>query len=319
MAMLASERITDNRPAGRELAVGWARRLSMIAFLATACCVAEAKDQTSYPLLRESFDPELYRALEAALTDEFKGTRKLQVANKKVSMTVVDVSDPMHPRVAAVNGDHMLYAASLPKIAILLGAYAQAEQGALDIDEELRASLTRMIRKSSNRDATAVLNRVGFEELAEILQSERYRLYDLEHGGGLWVGRDYSGGKLWRRDPLNNISHGASAMQVARFYYLLTTNRLTNPRYTQEMLEILSNPGIRHKFVKGLQEANPNARIARKSGTWRSFHADSGLVESDHGRYIIVVIAEHPEGGRDLERVISAVERAFQKTAVDRK
>jgi len=301
------------------IAFEWARRLSMIACLATTCWMAEAKDQTTYPLLRESIDPELYTALEAQLTEEFKGIRKLQVQNKKVSMTVVDISDPMRPRVAAVNGDHMLYAASLPKIAILLGAYAQAEQGALEIDEELRASLTRMIRISSNRDATAVLNRIGFERLAEILQSERYRLYDPEHGGGLWVGRDFGGGKVWRRDPLNNISHGASAMQVARFYYLLVTNRLSTPQYSQEMMEILSRPGIHHKFVKGLKQANPDARIARKSGTWRNFHADSGVVESDHGRYIIAVIGEHPEGGRDLERVINAVERAFQKTAADRK
>ncbi len=175
-----------------------------------------------------------------------------------------------------------------------------------------------MIRQSSNRAATEVLHRVGFEALAEILQSERYRLYDPEHGGGLWVGRDY-GGELWRRDPLNHISHGASAMQVARFYYLLVTNRLSTPQYNREMLEILSNPGIRHKFVKGLEQVNPEARIARKSGTWRNFHADSGVVESDHGRYIIVVIGEHPEGGSDLERVIKAVEQAFQKTAVGEK
>ena len=108
-------------------------------------------------------------------------------------------------------------------------------------------------------------------------------------------------------------------MQVARFYYLLVTNRLTTPQYSREMLEILSNPGIRHKFVRGLDQANPDAQIARKSGTWRNYHADSGVVESDHGRYIIAVIGEHPEGGRDLERVINAVEQAFQETAVGRK
>ena len=300
------------------IAVDWARRLSIIAFLATMSCMVEAKDPTSYPLLRESIDPEFYTTLKARISEEFKGTRQQQVPNKKVSIAIVDISDPMTPRVAAENGDLMLYAASLPKIAILLGAYVQAERGVLEIDEELRASLTRMIRKSSNRDATAVLNRVGFEELAGILQSEPYRLYDPEHGGGLWVGRDYSGGKVWRRDPLNNISHGASAMQVARFFYLLVTNRLTTPQYTQEMLEILSNPGIRHKFVKGLEQANPDAQIARKSGTWRNFHADGGVVESAHGRYIIVVIGEHPEGGSDLERVIRSVEGAFQKSTVGR-
>jgi beta-lactamase class A len=53
--------------------------------------------------------------------------------------------------------------------------------------------------------------------------SPRYRLYDPRHYGGLWVGKDYAKSGLWRRDPLHNLSHGATAMQVARFYYLLKT------------------------------------------------------------------------------------------------
>lgn len=179
--------------------------------------------------------------------------------------------------------------------------------------------MTRMIRNSSNRDATAVLERVGFENLAEILQSDRYRLYDPEHGGGLWVGRDYGGGKEWRRDPLHGISHAASAMQVARFYYLLWTDRLAAPAHCREMRAMLSDPGVHHKFVKGLAQESPQASIARKSGTWRDFHADGGVVDSEHGRFIIVVIGEHPEGGQDLERVIVGVEKAFKRArAADR-
>ncbi len=146
---------------------------------------AVAKDASAYPLLRDNLDPEFHRMLKAQLVGEFKCTRQQQVPNKKVSLVVVDITDLRHPRVAAENGDVMLYAASLPKIAILLGACVQAERGELVMDATLRASLTRMIRNSSNREATAVLKRVVFERLAEILQSDRCRLYDPEYGGGL--------------------------------------------------------------------------------------------------------------------------------------
>ncbi len=293
--------------------VEWGCRLSVMVCVLTMLGVAVAGQASSYPLLRDSFDPEFHRILETQLKAEFKGSRQQQVRNKKTSLVIVDITDLLHPRVAEVNGDVMLYAASLPKIAILLGAYVQAERGELVMDEALRASLTRMIRNSSNRDATAVLQRVGFENLAEILQSDRYRLYDPKYGGGLWVGRGYGGTGVWRRDPINKLSHGASAMQVARFYYLLITNRLVNQQHTREMLEILSNPAINHKFVRGLKQANPEAKIARKSGTWRKYHADSGIVDSQHGRYIIVAIGEHPEGGSDLIRFMRAVEQTFQK------
>jgi beta-lactamase class A len=91
---------------------------------------------------------------------------------------VVDLTNLQQPRVAGVNPDVMMYAASLPKIAILLGAFVKIERGEMLLNDETRAELVRMIRKSSNEDATTILNRVGFEDLAEILQSQRYRLYD---------------------------------------------------------------------------------------------------------------------------------------------
>lgn len=268
-------------------------------------------NRADYPLLRESLDPDFKVRLESNLHAEFKGTRQHLVDSGKVGIVIVDITDLHHPRVAEENGEVMLYAASLPKIAILLGAYIEAERGNLVIDDELRASMTRMIRNSSNVDATAVLRRIGIERLAEILQSEPYRFYDPDYGGGLWVGREY-GGALWKGDPINQISHGASAMQVARFYYLLVTNRLVSPENTAEMLEILSKPAIKHKFVKGLGEANPEAKVYRKSGTWRNFHADSGIVETENYKYIIVVIGEHPKGAEDLVRVIKTVETTMQ-------
>ena len=95
------------------------------------------------------------------------------------------------------------------------------------------------------------------------MQSEKYRLYDPKHNGGLWIGRDYSGGPVWKRDPLYNISHGAAAMQAARFYYLAVTGRLVAEQYFADFAEIMSNPGIRHKFVKGIKKSNPDAEIYR--------------------------------------------------------
>jgi beta-lactamase class A len=268
----------------------------------------------SYPLLRESLDPDFKAKLESSLRAEFKGTRRHLVDSGKVSIVIVDISDLHHPRVAEENGDQMLYAASLPKIAILLGAYVEVENGNLVIDDELRASMTRMIRNSSNADATAVLRRIGIARLAEILQSEQYRFYDPEYGGGLWVGREY-GGALWQVDPINEIRHGASAMQVARFYYLLITNRLVSPQHTAEMLEILSKPAIKHKFVKGLAAVSPDAKIYRKSGTWRNYHADSGIIETKSSKYIVVVIGEHQEGPDDLVRLIQVVEASMKSGA----
>jgi len=254
-----------------------------------------------FPLLRESFDPRLQRQLEGVVGDLGLDTA---VNAGKLGVALVDISDPADPRMASLNGDEMFYAASLPKIAILLGAFVQIESGAMALDEPTQRSLTEMIRVSSNKEATRMLRRVGKQNLINILRSERYRLYDPLVNGGLWVGKEYAGSSAYQRDPLHNLSHGATALQTARFYYLLETGRLVDPALAPRMKRMLGKPGINHKFVKGL-EARPEAVIYRKSGSWRHWHADSALVEANGRKYILVALAEDRRGGRWLEQLIT--------------
>ena len=250
----------------------------------------------AYPSLWDSTDPLMQAGLDKLLKSRgLSGA----VAKGRLALAVVDISDPHHPRVAAVNADKMMYAASLPKIAILLGAFVEIQAGHLVLDEKLRKDIHRMIRHSDNSAATRVLRAVGHERLLEILQQPGLALYDRAHGGGLWVGKEYSKQGAYRRDPLKGISHGATAMQVARFYYLLQTHRLVNAELTAAMKDALVLPAIPHKFVKGLK-AIPKARLYRKSGTWRDYHADSALVEEGAHQYILVGLAQHPQGGKWL-------------------
>lgn len=268
-----------------------------LVFLTTFPLGAEEK----YPNLHDCFDGDLQNRLEAVL-ENFMLVEA--VKNNRFSIALVDVTDLENPKVAAVNGDHMVYAASLPKIAILLGAFKQIENGDMLWDEKTKQTLTDMIRISSNRAASEMLRRVGPDRLASILQSSKYRLYAPRFNGGLWCGKEYGKQRAWKRDPLHNLSHGATAMQTARFYYMLETHQLVSPTLTRHMKEILSKPAIRHKFVKGLEE-RPGSKIYRKSGSWKRWHADSAIVENGKHKYIIVGLAEHPDGGKWLKRLIT--------------
>lgn len=249
-----------------------------------------------YPTLWESADPQLQQQLEIIIEEQKLAS---QVRAGKFALAIADISDPENPRVANLNGDRMFYAASLPKIAILLGAFVQIERGELAADERLMQDMNRMIRQSDNAAATRVLHQVGRDKLLEILQSREFRLYDKQHSGGLWVGKDYGRASAYKRDPLSNHSHGATVMQAVRFYYLLETNRLVNPELSQQMKDILSNPAINHKFVKGLNTVK-GARLYRKSGTWKQYHADSAMVEFGEHKYIIVGLATNKRGGQWL-------------------
>lgn len=261
------------------------------------------------PALESCYSSRLQEGLESCLL-ELKLNKAAE--RKKLSVALVDITDPAQPLLAAINGERMMYAASLPKIAILLGAFERISRGDMAFDSATQDQLTRMIRNSSNRAATEILNRVGKTFLADLLQSPRYRLYDPEYNGGLWVGKEYGKAGAWKRDPLANLSHGANAFQVARFYYLLETGQLVSPEMSREMKNILGKPAIQHKFVKGLK-SRPGAEIYRKSGSWRQYHADSAIIEHNDRRYIAVALAEDARGGEWLSRLIVRLDDLIQK------
>ena len=232
------------------------------------------------------------------------------LAKGQLAVALVDVTDINHPRVAAVNGDRMIYAASLPKIAIMLAVFEKMETGEIKLDDETWGQLNRMIRRSSNSDSTALMHKVGKPYIAEVLASPRYKLYDPERNGGLWAGKDYAKAGLWRRDPLHNLSHGATTMQIARFYYLLETGRLTSPEASKQMKRLLADSAINHKFVKGMRTVRPSARVYRKSGTWSAYHADGALIErSDGATYIAAGLAKVAQGKTWFPQIIIAMDR----------
>jgi beta-lactamase class A len=268
-------------------------------------CTGLTGAQSQNPSWTQSCDPRLQKALEKRIN-----TLKLDGAteDKNLSIVVVDITDISDPRMAYVNPNEMMYAASLPKIAILLGAFEKIAAGEMALDDETLEKLKLMIQQSSNSAASEMLNRVGIDYLAELLQSPRYRLYDPRNGGGIWVGKEYGKAPARRRDPLRNLSHGATALQVARFYYLLETGRLVSPQLSQLMKAILAETEIEHKFVKGLKTVHPDSEIYRKSGTWGPYHSDSAIIEHDGRRYIAVALAKSRHGEQWLQKLIVALD-----------
>ena len=263
------------------------------------CCSASMASGQTVCDLDQGEDTLLQQRLETLVEQHGLASATRRGA---LALTLLVLTDPDHPRLAQINGHTMLYAASLPKIAILLGAAVAIDEGRLTPDAALRKDIDDMIRHSCNACSNRVLERVGRDQLLELLQSPRYALYDPEGSGGLWVGKDYAKGPAYRRDPLAGLSHGATTFQVARFYCGLHLGTLVSPAQSEMMLDAMSRPAIAHKFVKGLADLE-GLETYRKSGTWRSFHADSMLVRSGDQAYVMVALADDPEGGAWLERL----------------
>ena len=250
--------------------------------------------------------PELDASLQAGLQAILSQApyRRL-IQERRLSVALVDLSDPGYLRYAGVDDDRERYAASLPKIGILLGVFDQIDKGPIRYTLELRRKMELMIRRSDNAISSELIRLVGFQNIANALRDPKHQLYDPDgRGGGIWVGRGYGGGVgLWKRDPVGNTSHGATARQVARFLVMMDQGMLVSPWASGEMKSIMGNPQIKHKFVAGLA-SRPGSQIYRKSGTWQNWHADAALVERDGKKYVAVALAESASGSSILSSLI---------------
>jgi len=237
------------------------------------------------------------------------------IRNKKMAVGIVDLSDAENIRYASINGNNMMYAASLPKIAVLLAAMDAIEKGELKETKEIKKDMRLMISKSNNQAATRMIDRVGFKKIEEVMTNPKYEFYDEHKGGGLWVGKRYGGGGNTNRESLKNLSHAATVTQVCRYYYLLAHGQLVNGKRSKQMLDILENPELHHKFVNSLDKIAPNARLFRKSGSWKTYHSDSILVwgKDPKRRYILVALIDDPAGEQIIRNLVKPIEKVIYK------
>ncbi|MGO9018722.1 MAG: serine hydrolase [Syntrophobacteraceae bacterium] len=257
-----------------------------------------------YRPFAETGDEGLQSALERAL-DKNRSWRAL-IKQDKMAVGVADLSSPPNARFASVNGWTMMYAASLPKIAVLLAAYQNIEDGALEDTPDLHEWLVRMIRRSNNYAASYMIDFIGLKRIEDVLQ---WYYFYIPENGGIWLGARYARDGERNPEPIKGLCHAASVMQICRFYYMLANGELISPERSRQMLEILSRPGLHDKFVSVLEKHVSPDRLFRKSGDWDVSFSDSVLVCDDSWRkYILAAMIEDKNGERILRDLVPVIE-----------
>jgi hypothetical protein len=231
---------------------------------------------------------------------------KLGINADQRAFGVLDLNSLRH---AWLNPDQMFYGASVPKICILLGYFAQHPEAATDLDPAVRSELEQMIKRSSNELAAKYSQLVGLDFIQETLQSKRYKLYDGEHGGGFWCGKHYGHPTPRTGDPVHDHSNAVTVRQCLRYYLMLEQGRLVNAEACATMKEIFHAPSLEHhghNFVGGL--ADRDALILRKSGLWEDWHLDTARILHGDQLYIMAGMTHHPMGQEYLAKMAASVD-----------
>jgi beta-lactamase class A len=273
--------------------------------LSTSCACLEPVSTPAVDLIRldsaTATDPGLQGQLESV------DARLRGQWGMTTGQTAVGVLDLKRARLAMIHPDRIEYAASVPKLAILLAYFQLNSDAAGTITVQVRHELGWMIKQSSNELAAKYSRQLGLARIREVLFA--YGLYDAAAGGGIWLGKHYGAGDERTGDPVADHSHAATVRQVLRFYLLLEQGRLVSPAASTTMRAIFESPEIPHledKFVKGL--AGRGLEIRRKSGWWEDWRHDSAVITGAGRHYILVALTRHREGDRYLEELAAAVD-----------
>lgn len=224
----------------------------------------------------------------------------------------VGVLDLERKRLAMIHPDRVEYAASVPKIGILLAYFQLHPEAAAQLDAETAHELGLMIKASSNEMAAKHSRLIGLRQIQQVL--DRYGFYDAGRGGGIWVGKHYGPNSERIGDPVADHSHAATVRQLLRFYWMLDNGLLVSPAASRKMREIFLSPSIphdEHKFVKAL--AGPDTVLLRKWGSWQNWLHDTAIVEAPGRRYVLVALTQHPAGDAYLEDLAREVDAVMER------
>ncbi len=246
-------------------------------------------------------DPSLQSKLEHIDAD-LRGKYDMTTAQ-----TAVGLLDLKTLRLAMIHPDREEYAASVPKVGILLAYFQIHPEAATNLNPQTRHELGLMAKASDNEMAAKFSHELGLKQIQAVLNSQHF--YDTNHGGGIWVGKHYGDNSERIGDPIGDLSHAATVRQLLRYFLSLEQGKLVSAAASHVMREIFMSPDIPHddiKFVKGL--AGRDVQIIRKWGSWEDWLHDCAVVTGGGRHYILVALTHHPKGDEYLVDLAKAVD-----------
>lgn len=206
-------------------------------------------------------------------------------------------------------GDKVYKIGSLYKLWIMAETFNQIQKGTLSKDEIL------------SEDVRALNKEFGIDpEYAELTDGTVTLSVENALKQMISISHNYAALLLTKKIGLSNIAKflevngfknsrvgeiaTSTANDIALFLEKLYKNELNNERYTREMLDLLKSQTFNDKLPKYLPKG---IAVAHKTGELDYLSHDAGIIYSQNGDYLIVVLSEtsYPPGAEERIAQIS--------------
>ena len=210
--------------------------------------------------------------------------------------------------------EHRIYEpGSLYKLWVMATAFSQIQDGVLDENEELSEQISVLNTKFGVDPETAELKEgsitltVGQAVTQMITISHNYAAFLLlgKLGGSAIQ-------SFLEKNGLNESfigeSPAATSYDIALFFEKLYKGELADKEKTEKMLAILKKQQLNGGLPKYLPQ---EAEVAHKTGDIDWLKHDAGIVFSDKGDYIIVIMSESDSPAGAQERIAEASKAVY--------
>lgn len=214
------------------------------------------------------------------------------------------------------NGYTVFEAASLYKLWVMATVFNQIEKGKLSEEEVVKGDVAKLNEKFNIASESAELLE---GEFSFSVKSALQQMITISHNYAalLLTERVKSSevANFLKNHKLNDSSFASppktTALEVAVFLEKLYKGELGNEENTQKMLDLMKA----QQLNEGLPKFLPDVTIAHKTGDLGWFKHDAGIVFSDSGPFIIVVMSESnsPKGAQEkIAKIAKAVYEYFR-------
>lgn len=259
------------------------------------------KSQVFDLLKRDTLTPVAEQALSGS-----KGTYAVAIKNLKTGESYMQ-----NPR-------KKFGAASLYKLWVMAEAFDQIKKGKLKEDEILKNEISVLNEKFKIATESAELTEGEIEmTVAQALErmiiiSHNYSALLLSDRVGLSQVSFFLKENKFQESNIGNPPQ-TTAYDIALFFEKLYKGKLVDKQYSDRMIEILDKQQLNDRIPKYLPK---DSKIAHKTGELGYFKHDAGIVFSQEGDYIIVVLSESdfpPGAAERIAQISKAVYNYFER------
>ena len=257
--------------------------------------------------------------------------KKLQ--QDQLSITVIDLREPKHPRTASFRGNERIYPASVVKLFYLVAAHRWLEDKKIEQTPELTRALRDMIVDSSNEATQYVLDVLthttgGYELPPKEMEEWQYqrdavnRYFSSLGYTNINVNQktfceDAYGRERVSRGPNGENRNKLTTDATARLMMEIVTGKAANPVRTAQMMALLkreytgqsSDPDDQgHGFTGIALQGREGVRLWSKAGWTSTTRHDVAYIEMPDGaKFVLATFTTNHSNEREIIPTVARV------------